>query len=727
MPKQTLERNYFVKGLITEASPLTFPENASLDESNFVLNRDGSRQRRLGMDYEDSGDFVSTGYTNSTFDSVAITSFLWKNVGEDPALTVAVVQVGKKLYFLDAGLNAPSANVIGTITLSAVYDNSPFQYSAIKGVLLLTNANDEGGPSYISYDGATFTRNTFDLKIRDIWGVDDSLDTDERPSTLSNEHNYNLLNQGWTTDTLNAVAYPSNADIRHLGKNSSDDFDADLLRKQVFGNTPAAKGYYIIDAYNRGASRLEQSGITGLPDDMELGRVTTSAVYSGRVFYSGIGANLTSGDDVSPNYSGTIFFTRVVDSLNRLGMCYQEADPTSEHQSDLLPTDGGTIDIPEASVILRIINKGTSLVVFAENGVWEISGRDGVFAADDFFVSRVTNIGAIGAGSIINVEDSIIYWSDGGIYVLSPNETGRLVSQNISENTIQTLFTSIPSVGRLNAKGNYDPISRKVSWLYNDSDDYGSTQRSSYNKELVFDTVLQAFYPNELVEMPTSSPYIASYVQVTEFLTVDKLDSVVVNGEPVVVNGEELVVTSQIRASGQGITKYLTIIPSTTDVTFTLSHYRNALFKDWYSVDNDGVDAAAYLVVGYEMFQDSQRRKYLPYITMHFKRTETGFVDTGDGNLDAVNASSCLVQAQWDFANSAASGKWGTPFQAYRLKRAYIPADEDDTFDYGWNVITTKNRVRGSGRALSLKLYTEEEKNCHIYGWAYLVEGNTDV
>ena len=42
----------FVKGLVTEANQLTFPENASVDEANFVLNRDGSRYRRLGVDYE---------------------------------------------------------------------------------------------------------------------------------------------------------------------------------------------------------------------------------------------------------------------------------------------------------------------------------------------------------------------------------------------------------------------------------------------------------------------------------------------------------------------------------------------------------------------------------------------------------------------------------------------------------------------------------------------------
>lgn len=44
-----VEVNRFTAGLITEASPLTFPDNASLDEVNFVLNRDGSRNRRLGM------------------------------------------------------------------------------------------------------------------------------------------------------------------------------------------------------------------------------------------------------------------------------------------------------------------------------------------------------------------------------------------------------------------------------------------------------------------------------------------------------------------------------------------------------------------------------------------------------------------------------------------------------------------------------------------------------
>ena len=42
----------FVKGMVTEASPLTYPEDASYDEDNMILYRKGNRSRRLGIDFE---------------------------------------------------------------------------------------------------------------------------------------------------------------------------------------------------------------------------------------------------------------------------------------------------------------------------------------------------------------------------------------------------------------------------------------------------------------------------------------------------------------------------------------------------------------------------------------------------------------------------------------------------------------------------------------------------
>lgn len=50
--------NTFVRGLITEASQLTFPDDASLDERNFVLDKDGGRRRRFGMELQ--GGLINT-------------------------------------------------------------------------------------------------------------------------------------------------------------------------------------------------------------------------------------------------------------------------------------------------------------------------------------------------------------------------------------------------------------------------------------------------------------------------------------------------------------------------------------------------------------------------------------------------------------------------------------------------------------------------------------------
>src|SRR5690554_2760613 len=52
MARQKFEKSFntFVKGLMTEASEINFPENYSLYEKNFELRRDKRRDRRRGMD-----------------------------------------------------------------------------------------------------------------------------------------------------------------------------------------------------------------------------------------------------------------------------------------------------------------------------------------------------------------------------------------------------------------------------------------------------------------------------------------------------------------------------------------------------------------------------------------------------------------------------------------------------------------------------------------------------
>tara|TARA_R110000787_G_scaffold17438_1_gene54565 strand:- start:1531 stop:4008 length:2478 start_codon:yes stop_codon:yes gene_type:complete len=522
--------------------------------------------------------------------------------------------------------------------------------------------------------------------------------------------------------------YPSNSDIRYTG-NSTDEngdpyFKTSLLNIQGPSTTAAPKGRYIIDAFKRGQSRIDQTKIADLPLDEELGNVSVVATYANRLFYSGIASSIIEPDDISPDYTGCLFFSKSVENFSDFEKCHQNADPTEEDPLGLLATDGGFLKIAEASQITKLVVSRASLVVIAKNGIWEITGPDGVFKADDYSISQVTNIGCESPSSVIVAEDVVYYWSEGGVYALVADDiSGKLNAQNISERTIQTFFNAIPATSKNVAKGRFDVVNRKITWMYNDSDDYnGINFKHSYNKELVLDTVLQAFYPRE-IGPSSDGTTIAAYLETENFVTVNDVQAVVVDGEQVVVNGEDVVVTIPTKGRSAGVTKYLMMTPNAASSNYGLSFglYGGLDFKDWGEVDSP-----AYLTTGAELAQDTQRDKQVPYLTMHFNRSESGFAEV-DGELEAVNPSSCSITSRWDFSNSAASGKWGRPFEAYRLPRNFIPQDVDDEFDYGYEVISSKTKLRGRGKSVSLKFETAPAKDCQIIGWGMPINGVTTV
>jgi len=739
MPATSGSKTYFtfVKGIVTEASPLIFPENASIDEDNFVLNRDGSRQRRLGVDYEDDYVLKDTGSTYANLDTAAYSVSKWNNVNNDPTLQFGVIQIGTELWFVDMFKGSLTANFKhsgNAISLSGS-GVEEVQVSVVNGDLVVTSS--EFAPVYLTYDAGTDTvsSTTISFIVRDFFGVDDSLDINERPATLSSEHEYNLLNQGWTSDNITAFqvgqsVYPSNADVMTLGKDSADDFDDSLLIKQYFGNTPAPKGRYTIDAFTRGVSRIAESGVSGLPTDSEGGYISTSAAFAGRVFYAGISSNVTNSDANTPDYTGFVFFSKLISKSGDLGKCYQEADPTSEHISDLIATDGGYVQIPDATNIMRLVSTDKSLIILAENGVWELVGSlETGFSASDYQINKVSDTGVTNAKSVVSVEGSVTYWADGGIYILQRDASTFLKAQNITATTIQTLYEGISGVARANVKGSFDPATRKISWLYNDDADYdGTLYRNMYNRELIFDTLLQAFYQNTIEPITSvDSPFVAEVVITPSTIVADYEDSVVAGGVAVEASSVEVVVTEAATARGESKTKYLTILPNSAgNLKFTFSHHRNGDFVDWETYDATGMDFLSYLDTGYEIGGDSTKWKQVPYVTFHFIRTETGFHDVG-GVLTPTNASSCLVRPYWDFADHANSGKIGSQFQAYRYKRNYIPTGIGDEFEYGQSVLTTKSKLRGKGAALSLRIESESGKDMHILGWGMPFLGGSTV
>jgi hypothetical protein len=746
----------FVKGIITEASPLTFPENTSIDEDNFVLNRDGSRERRLGIDYESNYNITFTGLTEAEIQSGKQSFHSWNTASGIASVSIGVVRIGNRLWFLDMLTDTPSVNLLngGTYITIAGLDKSDIETAVINTKLVIVS-KDLSKPIALSYDSSTdiVTQQEITLEVRDIWGVDDFLVVDDRPLTLSNEHAYNLRNQGWsksikTDDDREAIRnyqkdtgrYPSNADNWTLGRNtdatsgSYEKFQGSRMNRNSIGNSPAPKGALIINMFNRGSSRLTESNkaaqvsnpflfipnISDLPLDREQNNISTIASFAGRLFYSGVNSSILDSDSRSPNYSNYVFFTQIVSNDTKLGKCYQEADPTSATINDLIASDGGTVSIPDCTQIIKIVAAKASLLIFGDNGVWELFGDTNGFTATSFQVSKVSTNGIYNTGAVVSVGDGFVYWSKAGIYTLQGDAgSGRFVSQNISISSIQSLFLAIPSLGKANVRGFYDEKENKIRWLYNDNDDYSTSNYiNSYNKELIYDLTLQAFYKHSISKLASNSPYVASYVEVPGY-SVSLQTSEVLSGTNTVLVGTDTVVINEAVALNKSAQFSLLTIRGTS---FTLSKYRNTDYLDWQVADSGvGVDYLSYLVTGYDLFGDLLREKMTPYISFYFKRSETGYEFDENSNIELANRSSCLVQSQWNWANSANSGRWGNTFQAYRLLRNYIPSGVNDPFDYGDSVIVTKSKLRGHGKCLSLKIQSETGKALNLLGWGVSV------
>jgi hypothetical protein len=267
-----------VKGLNTESNLLHFPQEFSPSLSNMEIDYSPQVVRpRKGIAITGSATLAET--RNASAHDVAIHSFLWEAVAGDPEKNFIVVQVGRYLYFFDDGTFAAyaSRNDIndllsgtskGTLALA---EPTRVDFANVKGNLLMCSAQID--PVLFNYDdGINIVGTSLTLQMRDMLGIDDGLETDERPTTLSDDHRYNLLNQGWAKKRRNTsgsavesdpittffgaftpAVYPSNADIPFLAmvEDAGDlIFDPEWLRDQTFGSTPSAKGHYTVDIFS---------------------------------------------------------------------------------------------------------------------------------------------------------------------------------------------------------------------------------------------------------------------------------------------------------------------------------------------------------------------------------------------------------------------------------------------------------------------------------------------
>jgi hypothetical protein len=170
-PSTKVEFNTFVKGLITEASPLNFPPNASLDEENFELNRDGSRQRRRGVAFENAYSLIPTTLSLAAISATPPVTHRWAEVAGDVTKNFIVIQAASTLYFFDMAEESMSTDgAIGSITLTGFPSDTRYSLSSIDGFLVVAAGVDT--VAVVSYDNPGFSASYERLIVRDLWGVE---------------------------------------------------------------------------------------------------------------------------------------------------------------------------------------------------------------------------------------------------------------------------------------------------------------------------------------------------------------------------------------------------------------------------------------------------------------------------------------------------------------------------------------------------------------------------
>lgn len=722
---QVVENN-FVKGLVTEATGLNYPENSCIETWDCQFDFFGRVLRRQGFDFE-------FGYSNVAISKAAcaINVYLWKNVTGDGLISFVVTQVGSTLYFYNAidvaqlsgGLISSTINLATFSPSGATAPNfNDCQFADGLSKLYVFHPFLEN--FYVTYDpiANTVTATQYELMMRDFEGqlVLDPYAIDFRPpvtiSTVDKHHLYNLYNQGWinadgTTPALTSwqngqsadsahgiVAsggmgnLPSNCDVWWLFKNGYDVFDhyqavQTGLMGVSRGNTLAPNGHYLLNVYN--LDRGTASGLTGLTNTTSgTARTSTGAFFAGRVFYSGINA---------AGYTSKIYFTQIIERDDQLGNCYQQCDPTNQDLFDLLPADGGVISIPEAGTIYKLFPSTNGLLVFAYRGVWLITGSVGTgFTATDFTVSKLSSIRTVSSTSFVDVNGVPMWWNTDGIFTC---QGGNLQAspqvQSMSISTIQTFFNDIPNASKLTAKGYFNPLEQTVQWLFTTIEPSIIDDQYTFNSVLNYNVLTGAFYPWTIAP---GDPSIHALV-VVDGLGGTAVESLIVDntGTQVVDNlGNSVDAYSLTNTSILPKTKFLTSFPISGVNNFTWSENISATYTDWATYGTNE-NYTSYFITGYKIHGQAEMKFQPMYVYVYHE-----------------GLGQAYIQGIWDFATSSDTGR-------YSSKQLLTYDDPNYSNNH------KRVKIRGQGLTLQYYIHSLPGQPFTMIGWSTFESGNQAV
>lgn len=639
------------RGFVTEFTPVAFPREAAIDLDNVILDADGSVRRRPGVDLEQSfkANSINGGaLADSALENRAFTTHLWEFVSNSGTLNIIVQQLGEFLHFY-AQFGAISQNLLGTLDLTpfaidvSLLRKAQIQVASGLGNLYIVNAHME--PLRVSFDGTTFSATEIKIRIRDLDGLDSTIPVDERPAVLFRNHYYNLRNQGWTDVNLRtfggvgagvnlcagsgdvgglaaAVNWPSNSDNMNSGIVTNSDgnleFDPAFIRNDNFGNTPQAKGHFILEAF--APSRDDALDCPGTGSAIFPNRPESVVFHQGRAFFT------------TPNVQnlvGGVYFSQQLTRIELDGDCFQEADPTASEINDLIDTDGGFLPMPGVGQIYSLNEVGNGIAVIASNGVWLITGGDisSGITATNLRLDKISKMGALGPRSVVEAEGNVFFFAIDGIVQLTAGDFG-LEANSVTNDSIQSFYIAIPADSRRDAAAVYIPEERKIYWSYRDVATEAAPSIISHNKFLILDFDIKGYYKYTIGEeaggkfpeiigltliKPLSTGVSNSPILELDGTTVTELDGTTAITEDVTLETGQI---TQLKAAAL----VFDTVANGWKITFATFHSRS--FTDWR--DNHptgaGVPMTAFIEFAYFQMAAHHTKGVANYVHTFFQK-----------------------------------------------------------------------------------------------------------
>ena len=499
---------------------------------------------------------------------------------------------------------------------------------------------------------------------------------------------------------------------------------------------------------------------------------TTVDFFAGRAWYSG-----------DPKFPNNVYYSQVLVNDGDLEKFHQFADPFDTDDPAIVADDGGVIAFQGAGLVRRLLTLGTSIFVCSNTGIFQVTGPQAAFKATDFTTFAVLKDGIDGPENVVAVDDEFVIFGQDTVWrstiqsALAITASGQASFKSLSENRVESLYTSIPTGSKRAARALYNPSERRIYYFYNKTstdfdNSYSSLEQPGYTTNcLILDTRFQddilpteqqqklrrttkgAFFTYEFADGANSEkPYIAC-----PFIAPDvpPVDEAVVAGGVIIV--DDATPGVEIVASGapdpKDVVLGIAMRRDETDPNLSIeaafATLNTSVLNDWSSSATYAISYSSPIFSGIQTGGDALHNKSLTYLHLVFERVEGGVLDNSGVDL---TPGGCFMAISWDYAttvgapghtnfynqvtsgggvNNVTSGSGTHLTYAIDPKRqVYIPARFTNTLagsgatDYSH--VYYKHRVRGRGKAFQVLFTNDADKDYNLIGWTEQFHGKPD-